>query len=644
MYTIHNDINNYIMHNSLKQSFAYDFLRARIANDESILKYQLTDLLNKVKNDNSDFANIIKLGVTKDIKYLYELKNISSFVNTLYIWRHTLTDEVADLNAIFLKMTDKLANKDFYIGDNNTYNHTDYHEDMIQKLTYMLYHMEIVSDPVTTINSVNANIVFDPVDIINNVKKAYKHEPVFIAYINLFYNLVCKKPKSATTQGNKLLELLFTTNNRATTSELNVYVNLIALILNSEISTSIFYRQSLKNKFNQLCELGTYKSVKDNNVRNYIDLIKEFFKYNLVLINMIPGIETDEFDTILDIYLKNKYYNINKVLQTALNNIDCEYFKENNNTQLLVDVLTNKLLYTPIQKIDNAICLSKRLSLLFNTFDKYNLLLKLLAKNEPAFISQILTLQINDTTENFKSPYHFNILYNILPELVPICLTNEIFTEELMKLIGYKIHGDLHAYHKYNKNIKIVNVIHAICDTTKNNETLKYYYEKILNQYLEYNQKESTIGIYPNTTDALQLMSMLSPIIKRLEKQDTLLEFCKKHHDNYTDLSEYLLDDEHKQIFKNELEKLQNLETEQKINEFLKHNNLDQYVTETFIYYSIYNTNKKCIDKIKNLLIKKPISEFLFDLRSFNTTLSNEDMIDTLKRYVAQYENNEERL
>ena len=71
---------------------------------------------------------------------------------------------------------------------------------------------------------------------------------------------------------------------------------------------------------------------------------------------------------------------------------------------------------------------------------------------------------------------------------------------------------------------------------------------------MEYNQKEATIGIYPNTTDALQLMSILSPIIKRLEKQDTLLEFCKKHHDSYTNLSEYLLDDEYKQIFKNELE------------------------------------------------------------------------------------------
>ena len=644
MYTIHNDINDYIMHGNLKQSFAYDFLRARVANDESILKYQLTDLLNKIKNDNSDFANIIRLGITKDIKYLYKLKNISNFVNALYIWRYTLTDEVADLNAIFLKMTDKLANKDFYIGDNNTCNHTDYHEDLIQKLTYMLYNIEIISNPVTTINSVNVKLIFNPIDIINNVKKAYKTEPIFVTYINLFYNLVCKKPKSATTQGNKLLELLFTTDNGATTSELNMYVNLIALILNSEISTSIFYRQSIKNKFNQLCELGTYKSVKDNNVRNYIDLIKEFFKYNLVLINMIPGIETDEFDTVLDIYLKNKYYNISQVLQTALNNIDCEYFKENNNTKLLVNVLTNKLLYTPIQEIDNAVCLSKRLLLLFNTFDKHNLLLKLLVKNEPAFISQILTLQIDDTTESFRSPYRFNILCNILPELVPICLTNEIFTEELMKLIGYKLHCDLHAYHKYGKNIKIVNIIQAICDTTKNDKTLKCYYEKILNRYLEYNQKESTIGIYPNTTDALKLMSILSPIIKRLEKQDTLLEFCKKHHDNYTNLSEYLLDDEYKQIFKNELEKLQNLETEQKINEFLKHDNLDQYVTETFIYYSIYNTNKKCIDKVKDLLIKKPISEFLFDLKSFNNILSNEDMIDTLKRYVAQYENNEEKL
>lgn len=154
MYTIHNDINDindYIMYGRLKQSFAYDFLRARVANDESILKYQLTDLLNKVKNDNSDFANIIRLGVTKDIKYLYELKNISSFVNVLYIWRYTLTDEVADLNAIFLKITDKLANKDFYIGDNNTYNHTDYHEDLI----WEVISGNKIDEDIVTIKSMN---------------------------------------------------------------------------------------------------------------------------------------------------------------------------------------------------------------------------------------------------------------------------------------------------------------------------------------------------------------------------------------------------------------------------------------------------------------------------------------------------------
>lgn len=639
MYTIHNDINSYITHNKLKQSFAYDFLKERVAGDESILEYQLTDLLNKIRNDNSDFANIIRLGITKDIKYLYELNNISSFVNTLYIWRHTLTDEVADLNEIFLKMTNKLANKDFYIVDYDNCNHTDYHEDLIQRLTYMLYNIEIVSDAVANINSVNAKIIFDPVAIINSVKKTHKNDLVFVTYISLFYNLVCKKPKLATTQGNKLLEILFTTDNKATKSELNVYVNLIALIVNSNTPTSIFYRRSMNEKFNQLCELNTYKSVKDNNVKNYIDLIKEFYKYNLVLINMIPGIETDEFDIVLDIYLKNKYYNMSQVLKIALNNIDCKYFEEN--TNLLVDILTNKLINPKIQQIDNTVCLSERLSLLFNTFDKHNSLLKLLVKSEPDFISQVLTLQINDNTESFRSPYRFNILCNILPELVPICLTNQIFTNELMKLIGYKLHGDLHAY---SKDVKIVNIVQAICDSTKDDETLKCYYEKILNQYLEYNQKEATIGIYPNITAALQIMSILSPIIKRLEKQDTLLEFCKKHHDNYTDLSEYLLDDEHKQMFKNELEQLQNLETEQKINEFLKHNNLDQYVTETFIYYSMYNTNKKCIDKIKDLLIKKPISEFLFDLNSFNTILSNDDMIDTLKRYISQYENNEEKL
>lgn len=65
MYIIHNDINNYIMHDNLKQSFAYDFLRARVANDESILKYQLTDLL-----------NMLHITISKLTRYLKTLKSL----------------------------------------------------------------------------------------------------------------------------------------------------------------------------------------------------------------------------------------------------------------------------------------------------------------------------------------------------------------------------------------------------------------------------------------------------------------------------------------------------------------------------------------------------------------------------------------
>lgn len=70
MYNIHDDINDFINTNikneSLTTQFVYNFLQARVENDTSILEYQLDNLLNKLENNNSDFANIIRLGVTKD--------------------------------------------------------------------------------------------------------------------------------------------------------------------------------------------------------------------------------------------------------------------------------------------------------------------------------------------------------------------------------------------------------------------------------------------------------------------------------------------------------------------------------------------------------------------------------------------------
>ena len=118
MYNIHDNINDFINTNikseSLTTQFVYNFLRARVKNDTSILAYQLDDLLNKLENNNSDFANIIRLGITNDTKYLFKLTNILNFMDTIYIWRHALNDEDKKLPEIFLKMTDKLATKEFY--------------------------------------------------------------------------------------------------------------------------------------------------------------------------------------------------------------------------------------------------------------------------------------------------------------------------------------------------------------------------------------------------------------------------------------------------------------------------------------------------------------------------------------------------
>ena len=628
MYNIHDDINDFINNNIkseiLTTQFIYNFLRARVENDTSILEYQLDDLWGKLEDDNSDFANIIRLGVTKDTKYLFKLTNILNFMDTIYIWRHALNDENKELPDIFLKMTDKLATKEFYTTpcSDTPLTNTNYHNNLVQKLTYILSDIQPK---------------FNTETITNAVKKTYKDDQAFATYIRLLYNLACEKPKMATVQGNNLLRILFTTDNKATKDELEIYINLIVLILNSTDTTSILYRQNIKNMFKKLQESVTYESIKCNNVNNYIDLIRMFYKYDITLINMTPGMETEDFNKVLDIYLKSKCYKIYNILKTALDNIDYEHISKTNNTKFLVNVLRNKLIYSQISQLEQLKPLSNRLDVLFDTLTTNNLLLNLLVNNEPEFVETILTLYTNRDTGPFKQSYKFNDIIEILPTLTPICLKNKVLTQELIAAIGYGLDKNLYIDSKSNKCTRI---IQALCNNVADEKLLKDYYEQILNQYLKYNKDIHATNSFPNTNAALRLLRNLSPLLKRLESQDDLLEFCKKHN-SYCDLSDYLLDDKHKSIYEQKLEEQEAYKHEKKVNEFLAHDNLDD-IKSDFKYK--YYTDKRCIDKVKGLLVKEPISELLDHLSDLRNTLSDNDIVDTLKRFIIHYESSEEKI
>jgi len=120
-----------------------------------------------------------------------------------------------------------------------------------------------------------------------------------------------------------------------------------------------------------------------------------------------------------------------------------------------------------------------------------------------------------------------------LPALTPICLKNKVLTQELITTIGYELDRNLYIDSKSNKCTRI---IQALCDNVANEKLLKDYYEQILSQYLKYNKDTHATNSFPNTNAALRLLRNLSPLLKRLEDQDTLLEFCKKHN-SYCDLS-----------------------------------------------------------------------------------------------------------
>lgn len=441
----------------------------------------------------------------------------------------------------------------------------------------------------------------------------------------------------ATVQGNNLLRILFTTDNKATKEELEVYINLIVLVLNSTDTTSILYRQNIKNMFKKLQESVAYESIKLNNVTNYIDLIEIFYKYDITLINMTPGMETEDFNKVLDIYLKSKCYKIYGILTTALDNIDYEHISKINDTKFLVDVLQNKLIYTQIPQLEQLKPLAHRVNILFDTLTTNNLLLNLLVNNEPEFVDKILTLYANRDASPFETSYKFNDIIEILPALTPICLKNKVLTQELITTIGYELDRNLYIDSKSNKCTRI---IQALCDNVADDKLLKDYYEQILSQYLNYNKDIHATNSFPNTNAALRLLCNLSPLLKRLEDQDTLLEFCKKHN-SYCDLSDYLLDDTHKNIYEQKLKEQEAYKHEKEVNEFLAHDNLDD-IKSDFKYK--YYTDKRCIDKVKGLLVKEPISDLLDHLNDLKNTLSDDDIVDTLKHFIMYYENSEEKI
>ena len=50
------------------------------------------------------------------------------------------------------------------------------------------------------------------------------------------------------------------------------------------------------------------------------------------------------------------------------------------------------------------------------------------------------------------------------------------------------------------------------------------------------------------------------------------------------------------------------------------------------------------MDKAKGLLVKEPISDLLNHLNDLKNTLSDDDIIDTLKHFIMYYENSEEKI
>lgn len=631
MNQIHNNINQFTMHDVLMPNLEYDFLKARLKNDDSIINYQLTDLQKKIKNDNSDFANVIRFGIDQNKDHIKNISTISVLAKTLNIIKNNISDyEIYPelLNSIFNKFTEP----NFYF---TPINHYDYHKGLITNLNNILNKDQIAT-------------------IVKTVDKKYKTNTVFKSYIGLLYSIVEYNNLKAIARAKKLMDCLLTTPESNDTI-LNIYINLLQT---SFKNSNDFNNNAIFKYFKNSFVPDLINQFDTNNPSIYINKIKSFHVNRLSLIEAIPGLESEYFNDFLNIFISNDYlitdhssmtpytyYSKNELITFALNHgLDNACFNKSTDSDKIIDALKNKFLNNTSEFFYyNTL---KRLKQLFQFFKSNTDLFNKLLTTKPNFITDIFNKYIElNQKDNQYPPMDDNIIQLLNDELIKLCLTNELFTLELLKSIGFNIAQALKRIDSQNnKEILMINNLIANNADTNN---LKAYYETIFKHYLFY-QKTYYINNGDlntlSTSAATNFVLLLSPIIKKIETQDTLIEICK----NNLSLSQYLLDDKSLIIinrFKEELDlkKQQELalqkqlEYENTIKSFLLIDDKEDLFFK-FKYGSMYQKNKDCVEKVKNTLKTLNLISFLDQISNLRKILSEDDLTSTLKDFLNNYE------
>lgn len=630
MNQIHNNINQFTMHDVLMPNLEYDFLQARLKNDDSIINYQLTDLQKKIKNDNSDFANVIRFGIDQNKDHIKKISTISVLTKTLNIIKNNISNYeiyLELLNSIF----DKFMEPNFYF---TPINHCDYHKALITNLNNILNKDQIAT-------------------IIKTVDKKYKTNILFKSYIGLLYSIVDYNNLKAVARAKKLMDCILTTI-ESNDIILNIYINLLQTSFknSNDFNTNPIFKY-FKNSFVPFL----IDQFNTNNPTIYINKIKSFHVNRLSLITAIPGLDSKYFDDFLNIFISNDYlitdhrpmtlytyHSKNELITFALNHgLNKACFDKSTDSDEIIEALKNRFLNYTSEFFDyNELVRLKQLFKFFKSnLDLFNKLLT----TRPNFITDIFNKYIElNQTDNQYPQIDDDIIQLLNDELIKFCLTNELFSLELLKSIGFNMAQVLKRFNSQNDK-KILMINNLIADNTDTNN-LKVYYETIFKYYLFY-QKTCYISNSDlntlSTHEATEFVSLLSPIIKKIETQDVLIEICK----NDLSLSQYLLDDESLIIinrFKEELnlKKQQELiiqkqlEYENTIKNFLSINDKDDLFFK-FKYGSMYQKNKDCVEKIKNTLKTLDLISFLDRISNLRKILSEDDLTSTMKEFLNDY-------
>lgn len=494
--TIHDDINNFVQTKELPHpEFPFAFISQRLYDNGEINDYQIADLKNAIKNDNSTTAKLIKYGINLDSNDLNFIDNIYDFITLCYVYSDK-ENSIALTDTLINITKNKFNQRSFYYKNFNPYQ-TQINE-FIRDLSSIQSGLNL------------ASIIEESVD--NKDKLLKIIVKIIASYIN-------NKPKTTISQAKKLYVELFKTNDNDE-QLISFAVNLLAY-LNFEqqaVRTYIYNYNKLYNINNVLVikKMFRYKdfidhkhliSIFDEKANHIIQLIdehnekiKEMPKNASVIINREKTIDYG----IL--------FNFNKI---DINNITAKQIEDTLNTLYIEN--NNKYLpkykFQKIARIVNNYSFIEVIANINPTYfekliDEYHINLKKLKNKLPE--KEFYTASTYET--------HLNISQNAVLAYLKTLDKNTKINKNIMDITIEHIKSSSGPIMTIKEIIgKLIKIINDENELTK-------LYEQLLISTLN----DTKYG-YITESNFTKFIEKTAGLIIKIFSKDEIIEFCKKN-------------------------------------------------------------------------------------------------------------------